>query len=413
MIRMLKKSTYAVRLFQALKRTAFVMANEYRLIVRDPGILIVFLGACLVYPLLYCSIYKNETVYDLPVAVVDQSHSTRSLELIRDLNATPELKVTLHTGNLIQARRAFENRRVHGIILIPADYSVRIGRGEQATVSTYSDMSSFLYYRAMTLATNYTVLHSGNRIKEERLEAAGISGESRNIFSEPLKISDNILFNRGMGFASFLMPAVLILIIHQTLFFGIAMLAGTARERNSFGDLLVPGESVRHLTRIIFGKSLCYFLLYFVLSAYILEVIPRWFDLPHIGNLQTLTGLMIPFLLATIFFSMTLSVFMRHRETGLVFLLFFSLILLFISGFSWPMSNISRFWQVFGWFFPATHGIQGYLKINGMGAHLQQISSEYITLWCQTAIYFCTTLLAYHLKIRGTYRNGQNAVQSL
>jgi len=49
---------------------------------------------------------------------------------------------------------------------------------------------------------------------------------------------------------------------------------------------------------------------------------------------------MIPFLIATIFFSMSISIFVKNRETGLITFLFCTLILLFLAGFSWPRASM-------------------------------------------------------------------------
>ena len=106
------------------------------------------------------------------------------------------------------------------------------------------------------------------------------------------------------------------------------------------------------------------------------------------------------FFMATIFFSMTVSVFLPNRETGMIVFLFFSLILLFLSGVSWPQSNINGFWKAFSWIFPSTQGIQGYIKINSMGAELKAVKYEYISLWVQTAVYFVTTCWAYRWQIK-------------
>jgi len=72
----------------------------------------------------------------------------------------------------------------------------------------------------------------------------------------------------------------------------------------------------------------------------------------------------------------------------MILLLFFSLILLFLSGISWPQSSINGFWKVFSWLFPATFGIQAYFKINTMGASIHEIGFEQIGLWVQTTVYF-------------------------
>jgi ABC-2 type transport system permease protein len=83
----------------------------------------------------------------------------------------------------------------------------------------------------------------------------------------------------------------------------------------------------------------------------------------------------------------------RERDTGIVTCIFFSVVLLFLSGAVWPACNMPRFWRIFSYLFPSTHGIQGYIRINTMGATLQQVKFEYLMLWLQTALYFATSCL--------------------
>lgn len=390
--------------FKHLHIALGVALEEYRRLIKDSGVMLIFLAATLLYPLLYGVVYLKETIHDMPIAVVDHSNSVHSRNLIRALDATPDLEVSHVFSNMEEVKDALYKRQIHGAIYIPADYSSKINRMEQATVSTYADMSSFLFYRTLTLGANFAILELGDQVKMERLNDAGITGREADVAANPFKTNAVILFNEPMGYASFLVPALLILIIHQTLLFGISMSAGTAREENKL-HTLIPPESNRTVFHVVVGKSLCYFSWYLVVASYILGVIPKLFNLPHIGNPMDLLTLIIPFLLAAIFFSMTLSVFVRNRETGFVVFLFTSLIFLFLSGSSWPLSSVSPFWRMLSMMIPSTFGINGYIKINSMGADLSQIRMEYIGLWIQTAFYFTTTLIVYRWKIA----NGRRA----
>ncbi len=393
------KFSFIKKVFAVLSDINSVMRNEFKTIFRDRGVVIIFVLASLVYPILYCGIYKNETLTEVPIAVVDDSHSNRSGEFLRKIDATPDVKIAAKYLNMDEAKKAYYDKKVHGIVYIPNDFNEKLNSREQATVAVYCDMSSFLYYRAMIQSTNFVTLDMGKEIQVERLNVRGIVGESAENVAEPVPFESNILFNPGAGFASFLMPAILILIIHQTLFFGIGMLVGTNREDNRFHDFVNSKLSHDGIYRVITGKSLSYFLLYVVFSFYILEVTPHLFNLPHIGAPIDLIKFILPFLFATIFFSMTVSVFFPERETGMIVFLFFSLILLFLSGISWPQSNMPVFWKTLSWIFPSTHGIQGYIKINSMGANITEVKYEYVSLWIQTGLYFITTTLAYRWQI--------------
>jgi len=383
-----------------------VLVEEYKRMLKDSGVMLIILGAAFLYPLLYSYVYLNETIRDMPIAVVDQSNTVRSRNFIKSIDATPDLQVTHTYNNLEEVKDPFYKGQIHGVLLIPADFSERINKKQQATVSTYSDMSSFLYYRTMALGVNFAMLDQNDQIKIERLNSMGKVGREAEIAAAPFTYKDVILYNEGMGYGSFLIPALLVLVIHQTLFFGIGMSTGTAREEDSFYQL-IPPNSGRSIFHVVVGKALCFFSWYLVVSVYVLGFIPKLFNQPHIGNPLDIAILIIPFLLAATFFAMTLSVFIRNRETGFVVFLFTSLILLFLSGTSWPRSSMGQFWVNFSYLFPSTFGINGYVKINSMGANITQICDEYIGLWIQAGVYFITTMVVYKWQIGSSVKRNR------
>ncbi|HLP05897.1 MAG TPA: ABC transporter permease [Paludibacter sp.] len=393
-----KKSTYSAR--SVLSGIWHNFIHELKTTFSDRGVVIMFMVGPLVYPLLYCGLYFNETLVDVPVGIVDNSQSQLSHQIARNIDATQNLAVHGHYTSLQEARKAFENGEIHGVVFIPKDLNHKIHNNEQVVLSVYSDISSFMYYRSIYQSCTYSILGLSKKIQVQRLNAAGITGENAIAAADPVRYQNISLFNAGGGFASFLLPAIMVLILFQTLFLGITMLAGTSREENRFHVLVSASIHRGGIFRVITGKGALYFLIYSVWVFYALGIMPHVFNLPHIGNPVDILKLMIPFLLATIFFSMTVSVFIPNRETSIILFMFMSIILLFMSGITWPQSNIGNFWKTFAWIFPSTQGIQGYIKINTMSANLHHVRYEYVSLWIQTAIYFVSTFLAYRWQIR-------------
>ena len=203
----------------------------------------------------------------------------------------------------------------------------------------------------------------------------------------------------GLSFASFLVPAILILVIQQTLILGIGMLGGTAREKNRFHSLVPVCRHFNGTLRIVLGKSLTYILLYIIVCIWALAVVPKLFSLPQVGEPWTVMLFVLPYLFACIFLSMTLSGFMTSRESPMLVFVFTSVILLFISGVSWPKEAIPPFWKVVGYLFPSTPGIQGFIRINTSGATLSEVAHEYRTLWIQAGFYFITSCMIYRYQI--------------
>jgi ABC-type multidrug transport system, permease component len=377
-------------------------------IFSDTGVIVIFFVAGTFYPILYNVVYNRETLTDISVVVVDDDNSADSRRFTKKLDATPEVKVNYKCVNMIDAERLFRDKKVNGIIYFPSDYSSKLAQNEQAYISLYCDMSSFLYYSSVYMATNKVMLDEIGNIETKRYNALGMVGEQVQQLTQALPSEEVSLFLPSQGYRSATLPAMLIIIIHQTLFFGIGILSGTAFEEGKF---YVPKRiGKRSIYRVVLGRSMAYFVIYVGLIAYITMLIPKLFHLPHLGNLYTLTGLMIPFLLSTIFFSITVNSFIRNRETGLVMMAPFSIILLFLSGYSWPVSCMPDFWRHFSHLFPSTFGVQGFIQVDVMGASLSQIRPILLSLWILTGVYFITACFALILnKMRVETNSNQTA----
>jgi ABC-2 type transport system permease protein len=123
----------------------------------------------------------------------------------------------------------------------------------------------------------------------------------------PLEVEEVPMFNPQGGYGTSILPAVLMLIIQQTLALGIGLAAGTSRERNPYGDLVPVHPAYSGIYRIVGGKALCYLMVYAVMGAYLVMAVPKMFSFLQIASWQSLLALMVPYLLACIFFGMTVS----------------------------------------------------------------------------------------------------------
>ena len=394
---MRKETSLRNIILQGMNSVFYIFQKELKAVFKDQGVLIFFLLVPLAYPLLYAFIYTGEVVREVPAAVVDMNKSTLSREFIRKVNATPDVKIQSHCADMEEAKLLLKESKVYGVIYIPESFSSDITKGIQTQVTLYCDMSGMLYYKAILTASTEVSLKMNKAIKAKR--AGNTTNRQDEISATPITYEAVNLFNPQAGYASFLLPAVLILIIQQTLLLGVGLSAGTARENNRFRDLVPLSRQYQGTLRIVLGKSSAYFIIYAIVSAYILCVVPKIFSLVQIAQAGTLAAFILPYVLSCIFFAMTCSIFIHHREACMMIYVFTSVPLLFISGVSWPGSAIPEFWRVISWLFPSTFGINGYIAINSMGATLDQVLPEFRALWIQTGIYFLTTCIVYRRQI--------------
>jgi ABC-2 type transport system permease protein len=369
--------------------------SELQRIFRDPGVMVIFIVATLAYPLIYKALYWNEQICDVPVAVVDFSNSPESRTFLHRWNASPDIRLTHSCTSMAEAEQLLREQKVHGIIYFPHDFARQLADPlGKAHISLYCDMSSFLYMKAIYLSCNQVMLESMRNIQIDRYEQMGMDKEFAWALVQDAPYTETALFTPTGGYGSFLIPAVLVLILHQTLLFGICMLGGTAREENeesySFSSLI--------------GRAGACFLIYYGLAAILLGFFPRLFDIPHIGSIGDILLLIAPYLLAVIFFSLCVSVFIRNRESGLVLLISTSLIFLFMAGISWPKEMIPSAWRYLSYFIPYTWGAHAFIHINSMGATLAQTSMEYTALWILAGGYMLLACGLFYLRKSALFR---------
>jgi ABC-2 type transport system permease protein len=354
--------------------------------------MVFFIIVPLLYPLLYAYLYGGEVVREVPVVVVDECRSATSREFLRKSDATPDLKIISYCADMEEARNLMYRHKAYGLIHIPAEFESTLVSGRQATVNLYCDMSGLLYYKAMLSGCTMVSLEMNRDIQMTRL--SGLSDREKEVMTMPIENEYVTMFNPANGFQSFIIPAILILLLQQTLVLGVSMLAGTEAERRRAGVLILGHEYDNPIT-VLGGKALAYLLVYGFTATYVLCLVPWMFDMPQLWQLPTLIAFILPFLLSSIFFAMCISFFVRDRESCFLLFVFVSVPLIFMSGISWPSSNMPAFWKVLAQFFPSTHGINGFARINTAGALLQDVRMETLSLWILTGIYFMLSLVIY------------------
>lgn len=371
------------------------MLKELRRIFSDSYVLIIFLLGGLLYPIVYGLIYYKGTVDEMPIAVVDLSQSAESRRFIQKIDATREADVAYRCVSMEEAKRLLEQRKVKGIVFFPEDYGDRLAKMEQATVSTYADMSSFLYYKNITMAVNHVMIDELRTIETTRFASLGMSDESIAQMVEAIPAEENVPFNTNYSFLIFFLSAALLLVIQQTMFYGVSVMNGTMREGN-----VTAGES-------LLGRTSAYVLVYLFIASYCLLIVPAIFGMPQRGQVWDMLALIFFFVVDCVAFSFTFSRFIRHRETVFVELLFISSICLFLSGAVWPVSAMSPFWKAVSWLFPSTFAIQGFNCINNAACTLPMIRPQIMGLVCQFAAYSVLAFVIYEIDKRTEARRGE------
>ena len=371
---------------------------ELRNILHDGGVMIIFIAAGFLYPILYNYVYKNGILEDSPVAVVDNADCSDSRRMIREMDATREIDIAYECMSMEEAKELLRTRRVNGIIYFPGDFGDKLVHRETATFSIYADMSSFLYYKNVLMGSNFVMLHEVNNIKLERFRADGLTDAQADQSVNTVLYDDINPYNRAFSYSIFLISAILMLIIQQVMFYGMSMSVGTMREENRSFATLPDHLKGRGVGRVVLGRGAVYWLIFMIIGIYVTCIVPAMFHFPQRGSFQDILVLLALFVTVCVFFCMSWSTLVTRRESAFILFLFMSPVCVFLTGFSWPTTAFPEFWKYFSYIFPSTFGCQAFINLNTAGANLEIVAPQLRALCIQGAVYFVLACVSVYVE---------------
>ena len=190
--------------------------------------------------------------------------------------------------------------------------------------------------------------------------------------SQPVRLELRATFNPTGGYSTYVVPAVAVVVLQQTLLLGICMLMGTWTESGAPFNLR---RRRNRMALVLAAATLC-----FVNSLYYVGLVYWREDYPHLGQLQDLIPVIAVFSLTAGAWAVAVGSWIRYREQAVIHLLPTTIPIIFLAGFAWPVESIPLPLRGLGMLVPSTAGIQGFLNVDQMGADLHQVLPELASL---------------------------------
>ncbi len=346
-------------------------------IFSDKGVFLLLLIAPIIYGFFYPWPYSSEVVNHVPVGIVDKDNSPLSQTIIRYASASPQLD-TQRFFNEQAAKEAMWSNDIAGYMVIPIGLEQQVMSGKAASVSVLGNGGYLLLNKNVQTGFLKAVstVSAGIEIKKNVAQGAYSATAAANTQAVPLQIVP--LYNQTEGYGAYVVPAVSILILQQTLLIATAMLIGTWYEQR------------RHSTtmRGWLGRIAALSMFSFMMGCFYYG----WaFDLHHYARGQNMIGSLLFLLLfcptvATL--GCVLGLWFRQRERSMQILIFSSLPLFFISGYPWPADQLPEFLQIIRWLIPTTPAINTSVQLNQMGASVSQVAIGFYALAGLWLFYF-------------------------
>lgn len=341
-------------------------------ILGDKAALLLFFISGIVYSFFYPLPYSGETVRRVPVAIVDQDNSTLSRQLIRWTGAHPGLAVAGVTTRPEQAQDWIWRGEAAGVMFIPADFSSKILAGRQPEVEVGGIGTYPLLNKVALNGLAEVVGTVSAGIELKRLGAATPSALQADAQRQPLSVEALPMFNVREGYASYIVPGVVVLLMQQTFLLGIGLLFGSWTSERRF-PYAAGGAA--------YAGALAAFSLVVVLNAaWFFGFVFWWQDYPRGGNPGASLALTLLYSVCVAALGIYMGLFFRTRERSVQLLVASSMPVLFLAGLAWPAQALPLPLQALRWLLPSTAAIQGFIATNQMGASLAEVRQEVLVL---------------------------------
>ena len=363
-----------------------ICKKELSAILKNPAILLTVFGGVIFYSFLYPLPYAQQIPRELKVVVVNLDNSQVSRQLERMVDASPQVELSGRAYSLADAQRMFVEEGLAGIMVIPEHFYRDLLQNRRPTLSFAGDASYFLVYGTVLEGMAGAGQTLAARVKVNRMV---MSGQALSLAAEQysaIKLNIFSAFNENLGYVNYVIPAVFILILHQTLLMGAGILGGGQNEE------LQAGRGDNYWLKVaawklLLVRSSIFVLIYWLLCMYYFGFTYSFYGIQRVADFSQLNLFILPFLLSASFLGIALGLLLPRRELATLLVLLSSMPLVFASGFIWPASAVpAGFFKIIQ-FIPAIPAINGFLRLNQMGADFMSILEYWQQLWLCTAIY--------------------------
>ena len=365
----------------------------------DKGVLLMLIIAPLIYGFFYPWPYSAEVVNHVPVGIIDNDNSALSRTIVRYASASPQIDVESFS-NKQTANMAIWSGDIAGYMIIPNGLEQHVLSGKAASVSVLGNGGYFILNRNVQLGFLQAVstASAGIEVKKNVAQGAYLPTAAKNTQAVPLQIIP--LYNRTQGYGAYVVPAVAILILQQTLLMATAMLIGTWYEERRHA------ASIRGWLGRIMALSLLNFLVGCFYYGWMFEL----HDYPRGQNMMGSLLFLTLFCPTVATLGCVLGLWFRQRERSLQILIFSSLPIFFLSGYPWPADQLPEPLQLIRWLIPTTPGLNTSVQLNQMGASISQVATGFYALAMLWLLYFILLLL-FRWRMQKFYQlNNDNSV---
>lgn len=360
-------------------------SRELRRIFTDKRIFVTLLGGPLLYGLLFGCIYSAGRIRHVPILIVDQDHSALSRDLTNALLASDNLSRAFHAQSPAEFNTAVRREQAYACVVIPENFQRDVVRGTGGKIAVLIDGSNVLIGNVASRTISSTIASYRTGARSHRLMMSGMARTSALNTALPIQAVVRPLFNPASHYGFFVLVGLVIVALQQVTRMGTAIALNLESEPGNAAELVRIGGK---LWIILSAKTAATTVAVLPVALIALRLPFDLFGSPFRGSWLLAIALLVLFIVMQVLIGYGIAGLCRSALVSLHGLLFASVPLFLLAGFTWPAYAMPHWVQAVSWLIPLTHLLDILRKMALMGAGMSALWPHMVLLaaWLPIAV---------------------------
>lgn len=336
-----------------LQNTQAVLRRELTRLVHQPMYFVLMFILPVVSFVFFAFLFNKGVARDIPIAILDEDHSSLSRKVTAMIDDTPTAVVTYDIQSMDEGERLMRSGKIFAIVQIPAFFEKNILSNSQTHIVNYISGTNLTVNGLLSkdIQTAVTTFTAGIQI--QLLTKQGLTEKQAMAQLMPLRFNRHVLFNPYVNYSFFLSPSfmpmmMLIFVVMVTVFsIGTELKFATANEwlktaKGSIGAALT-------------GKLLPVTIFMFLISLVMFLIIFKVVGVPLNGSLTIILLGTLLFILSYQMIAVLIVAVLSNLRLSLSIGGGYSVLAFTFSGLTFPIIAMWPAMQIMSKFFPFTY----------------------------------------------------------
>lgn len=382
----------------------YLVRREFRQFRSNSVAMAIFLGAPILYGLLFGYVYSDAKVTEQPIVVVDLDNTPLSHRIVEALGDNENLHIDKIQYSPTNLRDDLIRREYVAIVTIPDRFEADVQQKRHPEISVDINTSNILTANFSSRGIQLVLGTLNAGIEMEVLKKQGMTDALARQRYEAFQATYNRFFNPSGNYLQFMWPGMIATIMQQVFLLVMALSFAKEYNDNTLPELLQHSKSPLKITLV---KSIPYWIMGAGLWWLVLGGMFPLFRIPLAVDWGALLVLIVLFTLALTFLGILVSLALKDQLRATEILMVLATPSFVISGFTWPMSQMPGWVKLIADIIPLTHFLEAFRRLLVYGAELRHITPQLQALGIITVVSFILTLVLLRVQIRRVEAAGQ------